>query len=277
MNLWGNSAKIDKYAFYITDRGYLVGVDIENARVVFKHKLSKNGYYPFNYNNKILLVPTIDSRIYGISVDPSCSILKPADDEEIGLNTQIKGVIFATKGPKGYQIKVNSNDYPTIGTNANNEFEMDLDLSKEQLGAAQIQCLAVDNAGEFEMDFLGYKVKPIIGLKEKQQIYAYIQPSLSLNPDQEFTLRVQNEYSADLENFYIEYLNQKTTANSPIKLRAPLNPGVYKIKIIKSGYLDREINFEVVDNFFLIKFLLVLVIVLGILVGAFWFLKKSKK
>jgi|GEM_PF-6645259 len=270
---WSKPAKINNYAFFGNLDEELIGIDIDSGEVLLRQKLEGRADYPLILDNKTMIVYTTKNRMYYIEFDPFCSIISPQDGEEIGLYNKIEGAVFSLNGIKAISIDVNKKNIINEGINGK-YFEKEIDFSSEAMGLVDIDCKATNLQGRIERNVLGYKTRALLNLnKEKTKLYAYIEPSLNLNPGQEFVLYVQDKNAKDLEEFVIKYKNESKTSNSPIKLKAPLEPGIYTIAVKKVGYDEKVIKFEVKDNLLVVKIFGILVVLILLIL----FIIKTKK
>ncbi|MCX8163659.1 MAG: PQQ-binding-like beta-propeller repeat protein [Candidatus Micrarchaeota archaeon] len=245
-----------KYAFFPTTTNKVIGFDIDSGEIVFSHSLASLPAYLLLFNQNTLLVSTKNNRIYSLAINPACSILSPKNGEEVGKLLTIEGVAFSLSGIKNVQISIDGEFLPALTTD-NGKFVKEINLEGKANGPIKIECLAVDGIGQMEKNAKKYKTEVIYSsLKEQAKLYAYIKEGQSLNPGQEFNLYIQDKYSNDLKEVMVEYLNKRGEYSSPLKLKAPADPGVYSIVVRKIGYEERKINFEVKDNLFLIKIIL---------------------
>ncbi|MEM4137530.1 MAG: PQQ-binding-like beta-propeller repeat protein [Candidatus Anstonellaceae archaeon] len=268
---------LDKYAFFSTANNLVIGLNTENGEIVFNHYVKTQPTYPLLFKNTIL-VPTKTSKIYSLTLTPSCSILSPMDGEEVGVQTTIEGIAFSTNKIKNVQIILDGERLPPFAPEIDGKFSTEISLEGKSNGPIKIDCIATDENGQVEKNNLKYKLEVIFNsLKQSARIYAYITEGQILNPGQEFELNVQDKYAKNLDKIMIEYLGKKSEYGSPIKLRAPTEPGVYTIDIKRLGYEGIKINFEVKDNLFIVKLILVVIIFIIGYGITFKYLKKESK
>jgi outer membrane protein assembly factor BamB len=220
-------------------------------------------------DDRTLLIPSRDGRLWAIYAWPICTIHSPANDEYVGVAVDIKGRAFSWENARSVELYIDGQYYTDISVKSN-EFLYSLDTSSIPIGPFELQCRAIDYAGQQEIGMLEAKSTPLKSFDVTKANLTLSTPDV-MTPSSNFKLYLRNEFGEDISDFLLEFDGKNQSLSSPVQLTAPSKTGSYSIIAKARGYEPVKKTILIKEDYGLLIIIGTLLLILSVVISFFVF------
>lgn len=253
-----------------TNANTAAALDTQSGRLLFEYQVYDWVQdITMAEDGRTLLIPSRDGRLWAIYAWPICTIDSPKNDEYVGIVTEIEGRAFAWNNPRSVELYVNG-EYITDISVKSNEFSYSYDTSFLPIGPFEIQCKAVDFAGQKEIGMLEAKSTPLKSLEASKANLTLSMPEI-MTPASDYKLFLRNEFGEDISEFLFEIDGKNHSLSSPAELKAPPKVGSYKVYAKARGYEPVQKTIMVKEDYGMLILIGTVCLILAVIISYFVF------